>query len=686
MVSDPDAYSPAEIRLIFENAVSPQNLERILAMDPPLSPGVEVRTATAWFSDVRGATALEDTIGVEEQIRRISALLGAITEAAVERGGYVDKYVGDEALVIFGAPLAMPEDEQASAAAGLSFAAKQAAKALDLEIGVGFNLGSMRFGCLSPRKRPTYTVLGDAVNLGARLEGESKRAGNRPCVARSVRNLVEPSVRCVFVEKVFPRRSPGPVDMYALVGERSGMESDQSAIWDCFDLAVASVDAGRPAEAFGPLARLAAGKPDDSLFSTALERARREYTSGLGEGFGAASNVSELAASFSASLTILFGTIQLGLLEPGIDGLWRFREDVPFESRGILVAPEGDAMTWIRGLNGAALLSNAPEPLASVGFAAAVPLRKDNAIVAVLFVQGSIPLDLGALDSVASALGQHWATARQAELRERYREKVGDAEKLEEVNRELERKSLELEKALVEIGKLNAGLETRVAEAVARLERASTLKRYLPPSVVDDIIDGRRDLAPRTERRKITVLFSDVRGFTQATDGLEPEELARLLDEYLSAMSDIAFAAGATIDKFRGDGMMVFFGAPEPVEPREGALRCIRMARDMCRAVGGLREKWFNEGYDWDLGVRIGINTGYATVGEFGSAERMDYTAVGTEVNLASRLEGCCETDSIVISHATWALINTEIECRPLGTMELKGIHRPVRVYEALWR
>lgn len=686
MVPDPEAYSSDELRRIFENAVSPENFERILAMDPPLSPRVEIRTATAWFSDVRGATALEDVLGIEELIRRISALLEAITEAAIARGGYVDNYVGDEAMVIFGAPLAISEAEQARAAADLSLAAKQAAKTLDLEIGVGFNLGSMRFGCLSPRNRPTYTVLGDAVNVGARLESESKHVGNRPCVTSSIRYLIEPTFRCAFVDKILLQRIPETVDLYALIGERSRMTVEEIAFWDRYDEAVALVDQERPSEAFPPLSLLVSERPGDSLFVTALERARLEYTSGLGEEFSVVAGVAELAESLATSMSLLFGNIQLGLLEPSIDGLWRFREDIPFASRGILVAPEGGAMTWIRGLDGAALLTGAPEPLASSGFSAIVPLRKDNAIAALLFVEGPAAFDLGALDAVALAVGVPWASARQAELRERYREKASDAEKLEEVNRELERKSLELENALVEIGKLNAGLEARVDEAVARLDRASSLKRYLPPSVVDDIIEGRRDLAPRTERRKITVLFSDVHGFTEATDGLEPEELARLLDEYLSAMSDIAFAAGATIDKFRGDGMMVFFGAPEPVEPRDGALRCIRMARDMCRVVGTLREKWFNEGYDWDLGVRIGINTGYATVGEFGSAERMDYTAVGTEVNLASRLEGCCETDSIVISHATWALVKGEVECKPLGSMELKGIHRPVRVYEALWK
>jgi class 3 adenylate cyclase len=110
------------------------------------------------------------------------------------------------------------------------------------------------------------------------------------------------------------------------------------------------------------------------------------------------------------------------------------------------------------------------------------------------------------------------------------------------------------------------------------------------------------------------------------------------------------------------------------------------MAVAMCQRVERLRAAWFDRGYDWDLGVRMGINTGYATVGEFGSKDRMDYTAIGSEVNLASRLEGCCETDSIVVSHATWALVRDEFSCKPLGEVEVKGIHKPVRLYRVEWR
>lgn len=261
-----------------------------------------------------------------------------------------------------------------------------------------------------------------------------------------------------------------------------------------------------------------------------------------------------------------------------------------------------------------------------------------------------------------------------------------ETQKLEELNRELESKSLALERSLAENQELNRNLEKRVAEHAERLERASTLKRYLPPDIVDEIIEGGRDLSPRTERRKITVMFSDVHGFTTATDGLEPEELARLLNGYLSAMSEIAFAAGATIDKFRGDGMMVFFGAPKPMDAKDGANACLSMAIDMCRKVEELRQQWFDEGYDWDLGIRVGINTGYGTVGEFGSPDRLDYTAIGTEVNVAARLEAACDTDTILISHATWALVRDAFPCEPVGQIELKGINRKVRAYTVEWR
>jgi class 3 adenylate cyclase len=698
MGADSEAYSREELEAIFKYALPPEDYSRVLALEPPLSTRIEERIVTSLFTDMRDATAAQKRLGLEESSSLIVGMLEAVREEAIARGGYVDKFVGDEAMILFGAPLPLPPAEQAKAACRTALAAIKRSANLGARIGAGFNTGIASLGCFAPRSRPMYTPMGDEVNIGARMEGYSKHTGDRPTiVAGATRDLIEGEFRTVYVESVAigkDKEDRRTVDVYAVVGERSALDPVEKDFWDSYDEANAHLAAGRAREALAIIQRLAADKPGDSLFETALDRAQQAYAAGLGERFACAGDSGALAKELADAYSRVYGGAEAALVEPGIDGLWRFRPEAPFSSRELILSPEGESLVWLRGLARPSTLSGegeetcgpCPEPLLSSGFAVAAPIRVKNELAAVLLFGPSPEEDLRPLAAIALSFAAPWVERRSAETQERYREKVDDAERLEEVNRELEAKSAALERALREIRDLNEGLEARVSEAARRLERASSLKRYLPPSVVEDIIEGRRDLAPRTERRRITVLFSDVRGFTEATDGLEPEELARLLDEYLSAMSGIAFAAGATIDKFRGDGMMLFFGAPDAVEAGEGARLCLRMAVSMCREVEKLRAKWFDAGYDWDLGVRMGVNTGYATVGEFGSGDRMDYTAVGTEVNLAARLEACCETDSILVSHSTWALVRDEFPCSYLGEVGVKGIHRPIKIYRVDWR
>jgi Adenylate cyclase, family 3 (some proteins contain HAMP domain) len=691
MGKNADSYTREELLRIFSRAIRDSDLEKILSLEPPLSRTIETREITSLFTDCRNATSFEASLGTAGACSLIVSVLEAIEEEAIKAGGYVDKFVGDEAMVLFGAPIGMSLEAQVKAACAVALEVKRRSAELGVRLGVGFNTGLVSIGCFSTRAKPMYTVMGDDVNIAARLEGTSKKSGDRPLLSEASRSLVGGEYRTVFFDELKIATRPEPLRVYARVGRASELSEDESALWDRYDVAIARLDGGDADAAVAIFASLAEEHPGDSLFETELQRASGAYTSAVGGEFAAAESMSELGSVLKAAVARLAGSSEIGLIEPGIDDIWRFRGDAPFSGRELILAPGGDALVWLKGLATAggpriAPGSAFPSPLDIAGFGAALPLRYDNELAAALFIGGEGKADAIALSELAKASAVHWHRIREAELGVRFREKYDDAAKLEEVNRELESKSANLERAMSALEDLNRGLEERALDAAAKLERAAELKRYLPPAVVEDIISGRKDLSPRTERRKITLLFSDIRGFTQATDGLEPEELARLLDEYLSAMSAIAFAAGATIDKFRGDGMMLFFGAPEPVEAREGALRCLRMAVDMCREVERLRGAWFDEGYDWDLGVRMGINTGYATVGEFGSAERMDYTAIGSEVNLAARLEGCCETDSIVVSHATWALIKDEYSCEPLGEVELKGIHKPVRAYRVNWK
>lgn len=223
-----------------------------------------------------------------------------------------------------------------------------------------------------------------------------------------------------------------------------------------------------------------------------------------------------------------------------------------------------------------------------------------------------------------------------------------------------------------------------VSEVNARLERSTELiRRYVPAQVADTILSGELVDADRPERRKITILFSDVEGFTAAADELEPEDLASVLDEYLSTMATIAEAHGGTVSDLHGDGMMVLFGAPTATEAGAQAEAAVSSALAMQGRMEELREKWFNDGIQTPFKARIGINTGTVSVGSFGSQGRKIYTAIGTQTNLAARIQSHCPAGSVLVSHATWALAKDLAEWSDRGELEVKGIHYAVRVYEA---
>lgn len=222
----------------------------------------------------------------------------------------------------------------------------------------------------------------------------------------------------------------------------------------------------------------------------------------------------------------------------------------------------------------------------------------------------------------------------------------------------------------------------KLAAANQRISSLSDkLKVYLPHQFVDTLKSGERDTEPDYRRRRLTIFFSDVQGFTAWTDKLEPEEVHEVLNQYLSEMSAIAGKHGGTIDKFIGDALMIFFGDPEYTDDKDHALRAVRMAMEMQEKMAELRRGWEDMGYEEPLHIRVGINTGYATVGNFGSGDRLNYTALGSAVNLASRLESACDPDRITISHTTWSLIKDEIDCEPKGQIEVKGFAEPVKIY-----
>jgi PAS domain S-box-containing protein len=224
--------------------------------------------------------------------------------------------------------------------------------------------------------------------------------------------------------------------------------------------------------------------------------------------------------------------------------------------------------------------------------------------------------------------------------------------------------------------------EENLSEKSAALEALSSkLAKYLAPQVYDSIFSGNQDVKIASKRKKLTVCFSDIAGFTETTDKMESEDLTQLLNQYLTEMSKIAQQYGATIDKYVGDAILMFFGDPESRGVQEDALACVKMALAMQERMGELADVWRDAGIENPLRCRIGIHTGYCTVGNFGSEDRMDYTIVGGAVNLASRIEHEAPPGRVLISYDAYARVKNEIECEERNQIHVRGIAYPVATY-----
>ncbi|MGE0737039.1 MAG: adenylate/guanylate cyclase domain-containing protein [Alphaproteobacteria bacterium] len=235
-----------------------------------------------------------------------------------------------------------------------------------------------------------------------------------------------------------------------------------------------------------------------------------------------------------------------------------------------------------------------------------------------------------------------------------------------------------------DITELKQREEDLTDKTVALQSLSSKLAKYLAPQVYDSIFAGRQEVRIVSQRKKLTVCFSDIVGFTEITDKMESEDLTSLLNHYLTEMSKIATRYGATVDKYVGDAIVMFFGDPETRGVKEDALACVKMALAMQSRVGELAEHWRGIGIETPLRCRIGIHSGYCTVGNFGSEDRMDYTIVGGAVNLASRLEHEALPGGVLISYETFALVKDEIHCEEGGQIHVKGIAYPVATYRAV--
>ena len=210
------------------------------------------------------------------------------------------------------------------------------------------------------------------------------------------------------------------------------------------------------------------------------------------------------------------------------------------------------------------------------------------------------------------------------------------------------------------------------------------ISKYLEPQVYRSIFEGERDVSISTERKKLTVFFSDIKDFTATTERMQPEELTKLLNEYFTEMGAIAQKHGATIDKFIGDAIVAFIGDPTTHGVTEDARACVRMALEMQTRLDELEVQWRARGIEHPFRARMGINTGYCNVGNFGSDTRMDYTIIGAEANLAARLEGIAEPGGIVMSYETYAHAKDLVNAEALAPQHFKGISREIIPYRVL--
>jgi len=240
--------------------------------------------------------------------------------------------------------------------------------------------------------------------------------------------------------------------------------------------------------------------------------------------------------------------------------------------------------------------------------------------------------------------------------------------------------AIENTRLLDELNKLNQQLEHRVADQVGEIERMGRLRRFLPPQVADLIVASGTEKQLGSHRREITALFCDLRGFTGFSESSDPEDVMALLREYHAAIGEIIIKYSGTLERYAGDGVMVVFNDPVPVE--NPALQAVLMALEMRQAIGGLIDKWRDLGHE--LGFGIGIAHGFATLGTIGFEGRFDYAAIGTVSNVASRLCDEAKPGQILISPRVRQAVEKAVMVESVGEFALKGIRRPMMAYNVL--
>jgi adenylate cyclase len=256
--------------------------------------------------------------------------------------------------------------------------------------------------------------------------------------------------------------------------------------------------------------------------------------------------------------------------------------------------------------------------------------------------------------------------------------------RVKELHDTVAEQAAQLREQTEQLSNWNRTLEERVATQLAEIQRVSRLQRFLAPQVAKVIAssDG-QEAALASHRREVTVVFCDLRGFTAFTEGSEPEEVMGVLHDYHTNLGELIFRYEGTLDRFAGDGIMVVFNDPIPCA--DHTERAVRLSLDMRDRVEALGKQWRRKGHS--LGFGVGIAAGYATLGQIGFEQRREYTAIGSVINLASRLCGEAKAGQIVVGQRVLGAVEQLVEAAAIGDLSLKGFARPVAAYEIIgWR
>ncbi len=256
--------------------------------------------------------------------------------------------------------------------------------------------------------------------------------------------------------------------------------------------------------------------------------------------------------------------------------------------------------------------------------------------------------------------------------------KVPNRDEFGTLAKNLNATSTQLASLYGELQALNAGLEGKVQDQLTEIERASGLRRYLSPQLADSIMSGRMEVGEKPRRRNLTVLFSDLHDFTPLSQRVEPDELVDMLNEYLTAMTEIVFRYGGTLDKYEGDAIMAFYGDPVPLADHPA--RAVKTALEMRDQLAELQSHWHV--LPQPLSIATGISTGYVTVGNIGSPSRLEYTVIGNHVNLAKRLADRAKPGQILISERTLVGVQEYVDATEVFNVRLQGVSKRLKVFE----